>query len=94
MSEILFKACVKGSKAGNEKTYASTVGTPIVPVEVKRRTPNDERVGILTSGGDCQGLNATIRAVAKHFIISLAMMLKSSALLTATEVLSTAKQER
>lgn len=53
-----------------------------------------KRVGILTSGGDCQGLNATIRAVAKRFIISLAMMLKSSALLTATEVLSTAKQER
>lgn len=24
-----------------------------------------KRVGILTSGGDCQGLNATIRAVAK-----------------------------
>ena len=24
-----------------------------------------KRVGIVTSGGDCQGLNATIRAVAK-----------------------------
>lgn len=24
-----------------------------------------KRIGILTSGGDCQGLNATIRAVAK-----------------------------
>ena len=24
-----------------------------------------KRIGILTSGGDCQGLNSTIRAVAK-----------------------------
>lgn len=53
-----------------------------------------KRVGILTSGGDCQGLNATIRAVAKTLYNRLAMMLKSSALLMATEVLSTAKQER
>ena len=29
------------------------------------------RVGILTSGGDCPGLNATIRGVAKALYLSL-----------------------
>ena len=26
------------------------------------------RIGILTSGGDCQALNATMRGVAKSFV--------------------------
>lgn len=52
-----------------------------------------KRIGILTSGGDCQGLNSTIRAVAKHFIRITAMTAcRLSALLTATEDLFTTKQ--
>ena len=32
------------------------------------------RIGMLTSGGDCQALNATMRAVAKVLIIKLTML--------------------
>ena len=33
-----------------------------------------KRVGILTSGGDCQGLNAAIRGVAKGLYFELSLI--------------------
>ena len=39
------------------------------------------RIGILTSGGDCQALNATMRGVAKSYTICW-MMWRSSDLKT------------
>ena len=38
------------------------------------------RVGILTSGGDCPGLNATLRGVARRCITGWAIKLRSLAL--------------
>ena len=49
-----------------------------------------KRIGILTSGGDCQGLNSTIRAVGSRFTtITEVRTLKFTELSTATEDLST-----
>ena len=49
-----------------------------------------KRIGILTSGGDCQGLNSTIRAVGKSLYNSTEVRtLKFTELSTATEDLST-----
>ncbi len=52
-----------------------------------------KRIGILTSGGDCQGLNSISVQSQKHFIRIAAMTAcRLSALLTATEDLFTTKQ--
>ena len=45
-----------------------------------------KRVGFLTSGGDCQALNATMRGVAKGLTRSTKMKWKLSDLKTAIKV--------
>ena len=37
----------------------------VIKNDVKKDVAFMKRIGILTSGGDCQGLNASIRGVAK-----------------------------
>ena len=45
------------------------------------------KVGMLTSGGDCQSLNATMRGVANRYINYIEKMLKLSVFLTGIRVL-------
>lgn len=52
-------------KCGKEKPLPAAIKIKIIPMPIKRK----KKIGILTAGGDCPGLNSVIRAVTKKAIL-------------------------
>lgn len=62
---VHFELCLPEKRALIAKTSNGSVANSSQPGQVASVKRNQNRIGILTSGGDCPGLNAVIRGVVK-----------------------------